>query len=197
MRYFILETLGDDQDKSLAFIDKSPGDLGIYDYCMARGEVVVDHYPTEARVYLQPESPGGKLCSLIGNTLGYLIVSTEMKTVIEQMYKGKMELLPFTLYNHKGRVHSRDYWIINPIGSIDCLDKEASQIKYLNSSKKEVIAVDKFVLDPRKLSMEPDVFRVPEDLTRYFISARLGKAFQERGFTNIFLIEVDQANVEH
>lgn len=192
MRYFIIEILGNYLDKKLAFIDKPPVDLGLYDYCMARGERVGDRYPEDARIYLQPESLGIKLSSLIGNSLGCLIVNTEMKDVIVEHCDCEIEILPFTLCNHKKRVHSKDYWIINPIGSIDCLNKKASDIRYSDSDNMAVVAVRKFVLDSNKLVNAPDLFRVPEDLEQYFISERLAKAFQEHNFTNIFLLEIDQ-----
>ena len=67
------------------------------------------------------KNPGVKLPSLIGNTISYLIVNAEMKdTIIEYCPEDEVdiEILPFTLINHKKRVHSKDYWIINPIGYI-------------------------------------------------------------------------------
>ena len=55
----------------------------------------------------------------------------------------------------------------------------------------EIVAVKKFVLDPKKLEGAPDLFRIPEDEYKYFVSERLAKAFQEHGFTNVFLTEVE------
>jgi hypothetical protein len=193
MRYFIIETLGDDQDSKLAFINSPPEDLGLYDYCMARGERIGDRYPAEGRIYLQKKSPGIKLCSLIGNTQNYLIVNTEMKNVIlEQCAQCDIETLAFTLYNHKKRVHSTDYWIINPIGYVDCVNRSASDIRYLSSDPSKVVAVRKFVLDPQRLENAPDIFRVPEAREKYFISERIAKAWQEHNFSNVFLNEVQQ-----
>ena len=193
MKYFIIDTLGDDQDVKLAFIDEPPEDLGLYSYCLARGERIGDRYPADAKIYLQPKSPGIKLSSLIGNTNRYLIVNTDVKNVIlEHCAQSDFEVLPFTLYNHKKRIHSSDYWIINPIGYLDCVNRAASQIEYLDTDPTKIVDVDKFVLDPKRVKNAPDLFRVPEDREKYFISARLAKAFQDRRFTNMILTEVDQ-----
>lgn len=193
MRYFIIETMGDDQDTSLAFIDSPPENLGLHGYCLARGERMGERYPADAKVYLQRKSPGIKLASLIGNTQSFLIVSAEMKGVIlEHCADSDLEILPFTLFNHKKRVHSTDYWIVNPIGYVDCVNRGASDIRYLSTDPNKIVAVRKFVLDPKRLENAPDLFRVPEDREKYFISARLGKAFQEKEFTNIILTELDQ-----
>src|SRR5579884_2171520 len=124
MRCFRLETLGDTRDKSLALISQPPDGLGLFDYCLSEGEPIGDRYPADAAIHLHRKYPGIRLSSLIGNTLCFLIVHTTMKDVLLQHAPNQMEVLPFTLYNHKKRVHSRDYWIINPLAIVDCLDKE-------------------------------------------------------------------------
>ena len=192
MKYFILNILGDHRDRALAFIDHPPTGIGLYSYCMAKGEAAAAHYPTDAKIYLAPRSPGVKLASFIGNTQSYLIVCTEMKNVISEICNCPLEVLPFTLYNHKKRIHSKDYWIVNPLGSRDCLNKTASDIEYLDETKKDVVAVEKFVLDAKRTTNLPDLFRVPEDPKRYFISERLGRAFHEKRFSNVLLFEVAQ-----
>jgi hypothetical protein len=195
MKYFKLNILGNNNDKSLALITKSIVDIGLYSYCMAEGKRVGDKYPKEAQIYLQPEKPGKKLSSFIGNTKSYFIVNSEMKDVIIETCKeldSPIEMLPFTLYDHKKRVISKDYWIINPVGTFDCLDRKSSEIKYMDDDpQSEIVGVKKFVFNPKKLENAPDLFRVPEDPTEYFISERLVKKFQEKKFTNLFLTEIE------
>lgn len=195
MRYFKIEILGDSQNEKLAFISAPPVGIGVHRARMAKGKRIGEHYPDDAQVYLESSKPGTQLSSFIGNTRSYLIVSAETKDVIAEYTSQsncEIEFLPFTLYDDKKRVLSKDYWIVNPIGTFDCLNKEASQIKYLDDDQSEIVSVRKFVFDPKKLKDVPDLFRVPEDPTEYFISERLAKAFKEKGFTNIFLSEIDQ-----
>jgi hypothetical protein len=196
MKYFRLNVLGNNKDKSLVMITKPPVNMGLDDYCMAEGELVGDQYPKEAQIYLQPEKPGIKLSSFIGNTKSYLIVNTEMKDVIMEFTQQKekeIEVLPFTLYDHKKRVLSQDYWIINPVGTFGCVNRKASVIRYLEEDdpQSEIVSVKKYVFDPRKLKNAPDLFRVPESPSEYFFSERLVKKFKEKNFTNIFLFEIE------
>lgn len=193
MRYFQIITLGDTRDKSLIFISNYLENIGLAAYQPAAGERVGEDYPKDAEILLQPEDPGVKLPSLIGNTISYLIVNAETKdTIIEYCpeYEVDIETLPFTLINHKKRVHSKDYWIINPIGTFDCVDRSASEIELLGD---EVVGVDKYVFDRAKLEKAPHLFRVPEEPSEYFISQSLAKAFQEKQYTNIFLVEIEQS----
>jgi hypothetical protein len=199
MKYYMLNILGNNRDKSLALITKSIVDIGLYSYCMAEGKRVGDKYPKDAQIYLQPEKPGIRLSSFIGNTKSYLIVSSEMKDVIMETCKepdDTIEILPFILNDQKKNVLSKDYWIINPVGTYDCLDRKSSEIKYLDDDPQgEIVSVKKHVFDPRKLENAPDLFRVPEDPTEYFFSERIAKIFQEKKFTNIFLTEIIMAEV--
>ncbi|MBW2737389.1 MAG: hypothetical protein JRE64_00790 [Deltaproteobacteria bacterium] len=195
MRYFKIETLGDDQDRKLAFINEPPEGIGLHSYRMAEGKPVEEYYPEDAKIYLQSKSPGLRLSSFIGNTLSYLIVNSEMKDVIiEYSDQGdcEIEILPFTLYNHKKRVYSKDYWIINPIGSFDCVNRKDSDIVYMDEGdhKGEIVVVKIYVFDVRKLENAPHIFRVPENLRRYFISESLGRAFYEKNFSNVLLTEI-------
>lgn len=189
--------MGDSQNEKLAFISNPPVGIGIRRARMAKGKRIGDDYPDDAQIYLESLKSGTQLSSFIGNTRSYLIVNTEMKDVILEYTSQsncEFEILPFTLYDHKKRILSKDYWIINPIGTFDCLNKKASEIKYVDKddAKSEVVSIRKFVFDPKKLKDAPDLFRVPEDPTEYFISERLAKAFKEKGFTNIFLTEIEQ-----
>lgn len=192
MKYYMINTLGNDQDKTLAFITRPPEGLGIHNYRMARGIAIGDIYPQAAKIYLERRKPGTKLVSLIGNTQRYLIVCTDMKELIEQHVNDELELLAFTLYDHKERVLSDDYWIINPIGTNDVLNKDASDIRYSVDNPADVVSVRKFILDPELLTAEPNLFRVPQVASRYFISERLARAFFERDFSNMHLLEIEQ-----
>ena len=190
MRVFIIRLLGDEQNQKLAFIDGIP-DVGLYASCMAKGERIGDHYPDDAKIYLKPKSPGTKLTSLIGNSRGYLIVNEEMKNVILSECMCEIEVLPFVLYDHKKRILTTEYYIVNPIGTVACVNREASDIVYLDSTKAEIVKVKKFVLDPDKAMNAPALFRVPENPRAYFAKENLVKAFQDHQFTNVFLTEVE------
>lgn len=194
MRCFQLLTLGDSKDKSLAFISTAPEGIGIFDYCLSEGEPIGDQYPEDARIYLQRQHPGIRLTTLFGNTLCFLIVHASMKDVLLEHVKTSIEALPFTLYNHKKRVHSREYWIINPLAIVNCVDKEHSDITYFDKDPTKVVGVRKLVFDARKLEGQPALFRVPEARTKYFVKDDLAVALTERPFTNLVATEIEVLN---
>jgi hypothetical protein len=135
VRYFRLYLLGNTDDPSLAVVRSTPSGLGLYDRCMRWGERIGDRYPRNLRVYMDKHH-GTKLGSVLGNTLCYLMVNTAMKDVILATCTSEIEVLPFTLYDQKRRIASKDFWILNPIGTFDCVDRQASDIRYVDGTRR-------------------------------------------------------------
>jgi hypothetical protein len=188
MAYFRLDTLGDLNVSGICFIDNPGTELGAKHYCPTLGQPVASYYPDEMKMYLEKESPGTKLTSLLGNSERYLLCHRTMKEMIEGICSAiECEYLPFTLYNHKKREHSRDYFIVNPIGTFDCIDFEASGATY---SKKGTVSLPRLVFDRSKLNKAPDLFRPDKSPENYIISSRLKDELEKNDFTNIVVTEV-------
>jgi hypothetical protein len=159
---------------------------------MSRGIEMKDKYPADAKVYMKDRRPGMGLPSLIGNTLGFLIVGRALKEAFEATGVA-LECLPFTLFNHKKREASRDYFIINPLGTFDCLNMEKSEIDYSKESPGEILGVDRVVLSAKKLASAPDFFRIQEVPHAYIISARLAAKLQALQPTNFYVTQLEVA----
>lgn len=186
MRFFRLQTLGNLNDSELCLTGGPPESMEMRSYCMARGKRATPFYPTDAKVSLLQDRPGSKLSSLLGNTDRYLIVHTDMKEVIAAHCQGlEVEYLPFDLYDHRKRLYSRDYFFINPIGTHDCLDPIASGVKV--GSQEGVIHVARYVLDPKRSTHLPPLFRPKEEPSVYIVAEPLAQALREKGFTNVYL----------
>jgi hypothetical protein len=191
MKHFLIWTLGDRSDKTLAFFRSSPKGLELRDYYLNEGVRLDAHYPSDAQLHMDPRSPGMKLSSLLGNIKSFLIVHTDMKNVIEQTCSNEIEYLPVSIVNHKKRVQSKDYWFVNPIGVVDCVDRAASDIDYRSDDPQQVVGVTKLAFSSAKLVGAPHLFRVPEQPEEFFISATLGKAFLSHEFSNVLLQNVE------
>ena len=176
------------ENPAYGFAAYPPEGTEAFTYRMAKGKPVADRFPPDAKVEL--EEGGVELPSFIGNTDSFFIVSKPVKEVIEQAEVGEVEYLPLAVVDYKERLLDENYFIVNPIDTFDALDLEASEIKYFNG---KVVAVKTFVLDPEKLTSAPDLFRVPEAPSEYFLSQRLALALKEIGATNIYLHEVEQS----
>lgn len=145
-------------------------------------------YPPEPQWRMSDEYGGLKLPSLVANTNNMLVLERSLKDIIEATGVA-VECLPFVLLNHKGRVASRDYFIINPLGNRDCLNLEASEIEWMED---EVVELRKPVLDPEKLKDAPDIFRIKQDREQIVISHKLADALKQAKPTNIYIFDLTQ-----
>jgi hypothetical protein len=184
MDYFLLATMGDLNDQSLSLVENKPEGIGLHAFCLARGEKARPHLPEDAKVFLSPKSRGLKLPGILGNTECYFIGSAKVKEIVQKHCAGQeIEYLPFTLYNQKKRVHSKDYYFINPIGGFDCLDEPSCEIKYDDDG--DIVTFKKLNLDAAKMADAPHLFRILKIPTKYVISKTLVQAFKDDGVTNL------------
>jgi hypothetical protein len=136
----------------------------------SRGEPAAHLYPPDARVYMSPKFGGMQLADFVSNTEGLMIVHKRVKDVIARVNRGETEFLPLAIYNHKKRLASAEYYVINPVGTHDVLDLRESDIEWDDG---DVVNVNKMVLDPKKLKKAPDLFRPNEDPQSYIISKKI------------------------
>ena len=192
-KFFRLLQMGRFTDEGLCFIEYSPPGLGLRKYCPSLGDRAAPYYPADARIQLSEEQPGIQLSSLLGNSINYLIVSKDFRdTIAAYCPKVDVEYLPFDLHDHRGRLYSRDYFIINPIGTYDCLDEANSGIEY--GPDGDVVAIRNPVLHPNKVAGAPALFRVHHNPTVYVVDDALVAAIHEKGFTNVVLSELKMAS---
>ena len=83
MPFYDLATLGDANDERLCFFDTTVRGLESKDYRFAMGKPVRDIYPADPKLFLTKEYPGMKLASLIGNSCLMLVVTRELRDIIE------------------------------------------------------------------------------------------------------------------
>jgi hypothetical protein len=193
MEYFAIDRRPREEPE-WAFIAKPPerGSDGLVGD-MARGESVAAGFPDDFAVRMDEDTPGFQLPSLLGNTIGLLMVQRAIKDVIESINPGPCEYLPMQVFDHKGRLASADYWVVNPLGTLDAIDPDASDVLRVGSRAK---LRELPVLLRSKLDGAPDLFRVPEDVSLQIMSGRLFDALADLEPSNFYLTPLDVTEEE-
>jgi hypothetical protein len=189
MNYYLLNTMPLEDD-AYCFLELPPTPIETIDYKIAQGETIAAEYPADVRMYMDKANPGVKLSDLVANSRGIIIASKPLKEGIERVNTAPTEYLPVSIYNHKKRLASAAYFIINPLGAVDCLDLQRSEIEWDGA---DVVSIEKLVLDPGKLKGVPDLFRIKEDLMQYVMSEKLARSLVPLDPSNFYLIELEQA----
>lgn len=188
--FSILDTLMA-TSRDFCFVKEPPGGTDELSHRMATGIAMGEAYPTGARVRMAPDKPGIRLPSIVSNTNAFLIVDEPTRSVIEASETGEIEYLPLGIVNHKGRLASDHYFIVNPIGALDCMHLEHSDIEWLDG---EIVDVMTHVLARKKLSGLPDLFRIRETPRVYVVSDALAAQLNAAGTTNLRLTPLQVAD---
>jgi hypothetical protein len=191
MKYFFFNLMPR-FNPDFCFLHDKPDELGLHSSRLSRGEPLAQDYPEDVRLMMSDDESGLELPDLVGNTFNVLICSAYLKKVLEKEARGPVEFLKVSIYNHRKRCASRDYFFVNPLGVVDCLDLKASKIEYHNG---KVVEVEKAVFDPDKLHDAPALFRVREDPTYYVVSQDLVRtmAAMKPQPSNIRVIEIEMS----
>lgn len=130
------------------------------------------------------EDEGGlEPADYVSNTDNMLILRRACaEAIVAGFAVGEHELLPARLINEKQRVHADEYVILNPLGKLDCLHRERSDMEQ-NVEDPWVNPWGKWYLRRTLVPTDRDLFRVAGVLG-YFFSERLVTFIQDQGFTN-------------
>ena len=193
MPFFMLNHVANSANEDYCFIPTGPRGGELTAYNLKVGKRVADKYPGgigDVTLQLGEDYPGLELTSYIGNTNSMLVVDKRTAAIVQAHNVGEIEVIPFKLLNHKGRVHSTDYVFLNPIGWIDCLDKDRTLFDRKDNGT--IVRVNKPVLASAKLHGVPDLFRIQEMLSRYVFSEVLVADLREKGCTNFVFEKLEQ-----
>lgn len=149
-------------------------------------------FPESACFHMDPaHKKAVKLADQLYNRDGLPVVSSRVKAFIEGKRIDSIEFLRVSIFDHKGRVSSEDYWIMNPLDVQDCIDTKNSKIVW-NAIKKEMIAsCEKLVLDTKHIDPRTVILR-PKHLERVIVvRGDLAKGLADQRFTGVDVCDLD------
>ena len=136
-------------------------------------------YPNNAALYMNEDHPGMRLVDFVANHLTYLIVSDDVKQVLEQEGVQNIEYLPVSIYDQKKRLASSEYFILNVLGTVDCLDYEKSEYERSLVNPARIQHFDKVEIHEDKVPEDIKIFRLKDRPAMIFIRSDLLKAFKK------------------
>lgn len=117
---------------------------------------------------------------------GQIVVSGKLKQYLEGVLKDeRIEYLPVSIINHKDRVASTDYFILNSLDLVDCIDLKASKVKWSPLDKTCVTSCKGLVFLPEALPARLRVFRPKHWGVNILIDEALAKDLVAQGFTGL------------
>lgn len=134
------------------------------------------------------ELKGGlELPDLVGTDCQMVIISKRFADATQEQFSlGPCEVFPARLLNKKNRVHADDYVVLNPLGTVDCLNRTASE---MDESGDHIKIFGKAVIAASAVPTDRDIFRI-EGMIGYVFSERLVDYIRQQGLTNFVFTDM-------
>lgn len=98
---------------------------------LTQGISRIEEFPDGIECRMNPQRP--KDVGLADNIRGavFPVISGRLRRALEpEITQNRVEYIPVRIINHKKRLASDDYFVLNPLDVIDCIDKEASAVEW-------------------------------------------------------------------
>ncbi|MCK5626010.1 hypothetical protein KAI11_04065, partial [Candidatus Bathyarchaeota archaeon] len=98
-------------------------------YEIQKGISRKNDFPKDACFHMDPGFPKDiGLADHLDNEESCLVVSKQLKKFLESKITSPIEYLSVTIFNHKNQVASNEYFIVNPLNVVDCINLEESEV---------------------------------------------------------------------
>jgi hypothetical protein len=186
--YVVLKPVAGKRYCVLQSLENAPDPLAI------RKGVSLQPWPGNVRFGMDPNFPKQvQLPDCVRNLQKALVVSKRFKEFVEATAPSPhLEYLPVTIIDHKGKVASADYFVINPIPLQDCIDQQASDLMWNPIDPTLIASCTRMVIDEARIEPDMPVFRMKHYPSPLLVARSLANRIADAGFTGFDFGEVDE-----
>jgi len=153
---------------------------------LAVGRPVAAEYPKDDLwVRMAKDHPGIVAPEVLYNTDHCLMVSGRAKTIFRDYLGKSAEYLAFKLRDHRGKPVAGFGFFVNPLGTVDCIDRKRTVGDASFITPGEYSAIHELHLEPRKIPRDAHLFRLESSPTTTVVSKQLRRALEKAKITGI------------
>jgi hypothetical protein len=182
MDFCFWKTSIEDDSCALKGLKNVPDFLGLY-----AGKPMSMNFPPEAMARMDKDTP--KITRLADVVTGVMVpvISPKVKAILESEGVEGVEYLPFKIINHKGKVASNEYCLLNPLVVIDCIDTERSVLRWNLLDPEMIMSSRSLVVKESALpTSRSSIFRPAHWLFKIVISKPLAELLASEGCTGLY-----------
>lgn len=186
MRYYkLLFDYENDTDKVLCYTNPINA---IDQYCVQLGRLI-DSWDDDFTLYYNPDE-GNVFTDYLGNSLGWFIISTRLKKVLEKIEVKGVQYLPITIKNIKDLSSTNEYYVANVCNMCNGLDFDNSKYDEVNVDKEQkTLFIEFHVLKIEKIT-GMHIFKLNEDQFPIFISEQVKHQIEDNNISGCDFLEV-------
>jgi hypothetical protein len=146
---------------------------------LERGISRAENWPVDVTCEMSQEFP--KDIELTDNMhgAGFIVVSLRLRDFLTEYGVNGVEYLPVQILNHKKKLASKDYFILNPLSVVECIDIEASEVQWSVVRKDFIDSCARLVIRDALVPGDVHVFRPTHLPRRILVRSELVKALTD------------------
>ena len=146
-------------------------------------------WPTKVACRMSDEYP--KDIELTDNLYGtgLTVISDRVKKALADAKVNGVEYLPVQVYNHKNKVASSDYAILNPLTVVDCIDTKASGVQWNDVEPELLDSCKKLVFKKGSVPETIQVFRPKHAEFVVLVRSTVAKALEKAKLTGLLFTD--------
>ena len=152
-------------------------------YAMMDGESFKNGFPAGAAFHFNPDFKRDTLLvDCLINIENMLVCSERLKSFIQAKSPDKVEYLPVTVHDHKGKGVADPYFIIHPIDPPDCIDFAKSDVTWSAMDKSTIQFVDHLEFDEARVAPSRLLFRAKAYNGAILLRREFAREIEAAGF---------------
>ncbi|RKH44953.1 imm11 family protein [Corallococcus sicarius] len=161
-------------------------------HTLERGEPAAELFPPESTVRFSEEFPTRrKVCDFMSNIFGSLIVSAKVKRILEEQGANNCEFIPLRILDHKGKVASKEHFLLQVLGHVEAVDMERSQVVMSAILKERIGNIEHLVLNREAIPPDAVIFRLSRKRNEFLVKQATYEALTNQGVTGLKCFQAD------
>jgi len=128
-----------------------------------------------------------ELYDFLPNMDNTLVANIKVKEILEELGVENIEFLPITIWDREKKPIEADYYIINPVGSVEIIDMEKSKYRMGALIKDQIKRIKNLVINRNAVTEKDKLFRATTKLDQIFINEEIRQAFIKAGIKGYWL----------
>lgn len=156
------------------------------------GEPFLETLVDQLEFTANPDSPNDLLLiDNVGNTESLFPVSPTLKSFINNKNLPDIEFIPVNILDHRENVAGK-YFLLHPLKSVDCIDKEASNVRVDRLNEEMFNRVRKLVINENNIPDQKSIFRIKGLYNAVAVDRSLAEELSSQKFIGLDWIEIDE-----
>jgi hypothetical protein len=158
---------------------------------LQRGISRAENWPVDVTCEMSQEFPKDIELSDNVHGSGFFVVSKRLRDFMTEYGVANVEYLPMQILNHKKKLASKDYFILNPLSVVNCIDIEASEVEWSVIRTDFIEECASLVVQDSLVPPDVHVFRAKHLEADVLVRSELVDALKIAGFEGLLFTRAE------